>query len=139
MNSGVRDLVTRRAGGRCEYCRLCQEDSFYSFHVEHIIPRQHGGCDEPENLALSCRRCNLYKGPNLTSFDPDKGDIVPLFHPRRDVWNEHFRMEAARTIGLTPTGRATVQLFRMNADPRRKLRETVSDQPSRKGEERGPR
>jgi hypothetical protein len=43
MESTVRDLVRRRAGDRCEYCRLKQEHlPFMTFQVEHIIPRKHG-------------------------------------------------------------------------------------------------
>jgi hypothetical protein len=37
-----------------------------AFHVEHIIPQQHGGITSEENLALSCPHCNMHKGPNLT-------------------------------------------------------------------------
>src|SRR6266705_696826 len=45
------------------------------FHVEHIVSRQHGGTDDPNGLALACDRCNAYKGPNLTSIDPDTGTV----------------------------------------------------------------
>lgn len=30
--------------------------------IEHIVPRSHGGTDDPENLALACERCNHQKG-----------------------------------------------------------------------------
>jgi hypothetical protein len=58
--------------------------------VEHIVPKQHGGFDDPASLALACDRCNAHKGPNLTSIDPDTGAVVPLFHPRHDCWDDHF-------------------------------------------------
>jgi hypothetical protein len=54
------------------------------------VARQHGGKTEMENLAWSCHRCNYYKGPNLTSIDPETQAIVPLFNPRRAVWKLHF-------------------------------------------------
>jgi hypothetical protein len=72
------------------------------------------GSDDPENLALACQECNLHKGPNLTGIDPETGDIVPLFHPRRDSWTEHFAFRGAVIIGLTPAGRATVNVLAMN-------------------------
>lgn len=93
------------------------------FHVEHIISRQHGGSDNPDGLALACDRCNAYKGPNLTSIDPETSTVVALFSPREDVWSEHFAVRGAHILGLTPTGRATGRLLNMNAPRRVELRE----------------
>jgi hypothetical protein len=94
MDAAVRALVRRRAGDRCEYCRLPQAATpLVTFHVEHIVGRQHVVLDDSDNLALACDRCNAYKGPNLASIDPESGEIVVLFHPRRDAWSEHFTME----------------------------------------------
>jgi hypothetical protein len=74
--------VRARADRRCEYCRLHEdEDAYYSFHLEHVTARQHGGEEEPENLAWSCHHCNLNKGPNLTGIDPDTLQIVVAFIP----------------------------------------------------------
>jgi 5-methylcytosine-specific restriction endonuclease McrA len=57
MDAEVRELVRRRAGGRCEYCGLLQEATpLVSHHVEHITARQHGGDDSENNLALACDR-----------------------------------------------------------------------------------
>lgn len=68
-------------------CRVPQEDdAFFSFHVEHILPRQHGGLDEFGNLALACYHCNRHKGPNLAALDPETGRMPRLFNPRSDVW-----------------------------------------------------
>jgi len=72
---------------------------------------------------LACDRCNAYKGPNLTSIDPESGQIVPLFNPREDVWSDHFLLQGGDVVGLTPTGRATVRLLNMNARYRVQLRE----------------
>jgi HNH endonuclease len=124
MRSDMRDRVRRRAGDRCEYCRLPQAATpLVPFHAEHIIARQHGAIDDESNLALACDRCNAYKGPNLTSIDPDTGEIVRLFHPRRDTWSEHFAFDGGRVDGRTATGRATVRLLNMNAPRRVELRE----------------
>ncbi|MBN1395043.1 MAG: HNH endonuclease [Pirellulales bacterium] len=95
---------------------------FAPFHIEHVIARQHGGDDDPSNLALACDRCNLYKGPNLTSIDPVTHQVVSLFNPRKDSWSDHFRWDKLRIIGKTPTGRATVRLLNMNAKRRLQVR-----------------
>ena len=86
MDAATSQLVRQRAGHRCEYCHLPQEHSAIQFHLEHIIARQHGGTDAPENLALACPECNYQKGTNLSGVDPDTGKVTPLFHPRRDAW-----------------------------------------------------
>jgi len=66
MDAATRRLVRHRAGNRCEYCGL-QQDAVpvVTFHIEHIIPNQHGGTDDPSNLAFACFHCNQHKGPNL--------------------------------------------------------------------------
>lgn len=89
-----------------------------SFHLEHITARQHGGASDAGNLAWACHRCNRHKGPNLTGIDPDTGAITPLFHPRMDLWPEHFSLDGIHLRGITRTGRATVWLLQMNADRR---------------------
>ncbi|MBM3891077.1 MAG: HNH endonuclease [Verrucomicrobia bacterium] len=119
MDAALRSSVIERAGSRCEYCHLRQEHQpVVAFHVEHIVPRQHGGGDSPENLCLACHRCNLHKGPNLTGLDPDSGAVTRLFHPRRDRWEEHFALHDGRIVGLTAVGRTTVELLQMNVPER---------------------
>ena len=122
MDARLRDIVWRRAGSRCEYCHLPQDAALLTFHVEHIIARQHGGLTEADNLALACNLCNAFKGPNLTSIDPETGEIIALFHPRSDSWQDHFTFRAGEVVGLTPAGRATVELLNMNDSDRVDLR-----------------
>lgn len=125
MKRFIRALARRRAHERCEYCRVPQSAIEAVFHVEHVIAQQHGADDDPSNLALSCDRCNLIKGPNLSGIDPDTGDIVRLFHPRQDEWFDHFRLVGELIFGKTPTGRATVALLRLNDPARIKLRSVL--------------
>jgi hypothetical protein len=99
-----------------------QATPLIAFHVEHIVSRQHGGTDDPGGLALACDRCNAYKGPNLTSIDPDTRTVVALFNPRADVWSDHFEVRRGHVVGLTPTGCATLRLLNMNAPRRVELR-----------------
>jgi hypothetical protein len=123
MDARQRQRVRQRAAGRCEYCRLRQEQEPLPFHVEHVTPRQHGGKDALENLALACHHCNLHKGPNLSGLDPLTAELTRLFHPRLDDWNEHFSRRGGRIVGLSPVGRTTVHLLRVNAPGRLQLRE----------------
>jgi hypothetical protein len=123
MRDVTRETVAERARHRCEYCQLPEiADPHHAFHLEHITPRQHGGSDDADNLAWSCSRCNRRKGTNLTTIDPVSGSIVALFHPRRDLWQEHFSLREARIHGMTPTGRATARLLDMNSLHRLQLR-----------------
>lgn len=62
IDAAVRELVRRRAGERCEYCRLPQHAEEAAFHVDHILAQQHlpTDVDDPSNLALACHRCNAH-------------------------------------------------------------------------------
>jgi hypothetical protein len=123
VSKEVREAVQRRARGACEYCHLPEAASVLPHQVDHIIATQHHGSDDLDNLCLCCIRCNLKKGPNIASTDPGSESVVPLFNPRRHVWREHFSLGAdGRVIGLTPEGRATVQLLDMNDAERLELR-----------------
>lgn len=124
MDAGTRREVLDRASNCCEYCRIAQSAvPFVPFHVEHIIAQQHQVNDDLSNLALACHRCNAYKGTNLSSIDPDTGAIVSLFHPRNDVWAEHFRLLGAEIIPVSACGRATTRLLNFNDRYRLELRE----------------
>ncbi len=56
--------------------------------------------------------------------DPVTGKSVPLFHPRRQQWTNHFAWSKDYTlvIGQTPTGRATVEALQLNRDGNVNLR-----------------
>ena len=129
MDAATRELVWSRANGRCEYCLIHQDDEpFYRLHVEHVIAKQHGGTNDPDNLALSCHHDNEHKGPNLSGIDPETGKVVRLFHPRRQRWSRHFRFAGPLIIGRTRCGRATVAVLALNARDRVELRaELIAD------------
>lgn len=126
MDQALRSLVRRRAGDLCEYRRLPQAASLFArFHVEHVVARQHAGRTEPDNLALACSFCNFHKGPNIAGLDPESGQLASLFHPRRDVWTEHFAWQGTLVVGRTAIGRATVQLLAMNDWQRVEVRDNL--------------
>src|SRR2546425_9720613 len=123
MSAADRARAQRRARNRCEYCKLHQDDSpLAALHVEHIIPKAHGGGDDLENLALACIDCNLHKGPNLTGIDPETNAVTELFHPRRHNWNDHFEWRGITLIGKTAIGRTTVRVLNMNSEYQLALR-----------------
>lgn len=93
--------------------------------VDHIIGRQHRGVDDLENLCLCCIHCNLKKGHNIASIDPQTRGITPLYHPREHQWSRHFKLDEFRLIGLSAEGRATVELLEMNAAQRVELRKVL--------------
>jgi hypothetical protein len=86
------------------------------FQIDHIVAEKHGGQTVPGNLALACPHCNRYKGPNIAGLDPNSRQLVRLFHPRTDLWTEHFEFEGPRILGRTAIGRATVHVLAMNTD-----------------------
>jgi hypothetical protein len=122
-----KQAVWRRAGYRCEYCRLVG----WELQVEHIVPRSPrrratGGAsgavperlDDLENLAAACAHCNRLKGDFVTGRDPLSGREVRLFDPRRDDWDEHFSWSSdyLHLLPLSDIGGATVARLRAN-DP----------------------
>lgn len=112
--TALRNLVSKRAKGDCEYCLISEEISFAKHQIDHVIAEKHGGLTIAENLALSCTLCNKYKGSDIASIDNQTGEIVPLFNPRKDIWNEHFKIEKGYFIGLTSKARATIWLLQFN-------------------------
>ena len=123
MSPARKARVRQRGGDCCEYCKLRQEDSPLAvLHVEHIIPRIHGGRDDLDNLALACIDCNLHKGPNLTGIDPTTLRVTELFHPRRHRWADHFEWRGIYVVGKTAIGRTTVRVLKMNSEDQLALR-----------------
>ncbi len=126
INRQVRTHVRERGHNACEYCHLHQDDSpWAALHVEHIIPKVHGGTDDVENLALACIDCNLHKGTNLTGIDPQTNQLTELFHPRRQHWDEHFQLQGVYLVGKTATGRTTIRVLNMNSDDQVALRSSL--------------
>lgn len=127
VSVGLRREVTERARHCCEYCRSQVRFAMQAFSVEHIEPRSQGGTTTSENLALSCQGCNNHKYTRTTAPDPVSGTSAPLFHPRRHVWRDHFAWteDCGRIVGLTSTGRATVEALRLNREGLVNLRQLL--------------
>ncbi|MEM7658759.1 MAG: HNH endonuclease signature motif containing protein [Bacteroidota bacterium] len=114
LPESIRKKVAKRARYRCEYCRFPDEHSFLPFQIDHIIAIKHLGGNEIENLAWACPHCNQFKGSDLSTYLAEIDQIVPLYHPRKETWRNHFEVEDGAIIGLTKVGKATVQLLQLN-------------------------
>ena len=117
--------VALRAGHRCEYCHAPEAVFNFPFEVEHIVPLIRQGEDADHNLALSCRACNVRKASSVDHEDPLTRTVVLLYNPRRDDWNDHFRVDdnKGNLEGRTPIGRATITRLRMNSPTQRTARQ----------------
>jgi hypothetical protein len=75
-----------------------------------------GGESTIDNLCLACELCNQYKWTSISGVDPLSGERVALFNPRRDIWARHFiwNTDGVEIVGLTITGRATINVLRLN-------------------------
>ncbi|NJL46071.1 MAG: HNH endonuclease [Leptolyngbyaceae cyanobacterium SM2_3_12] len=112
----LRQQVIAEAKSCCEYCQTQQKLTGMPLVIDHILPLALGGNSSLNNLAASCYRCNQFKGAKISSLDPLTNQSVHLFHPRHQSWPEHFvwANEGLKIIGMTSTGRATVEILKLN-------------------------
>jgi hypothetical protein len=112
----LRDKVAKAAKYRCGYCLSSTAVVGAPMELDHLVPESVGGLTEEENLWLACSLCNDHKSDRVGAPDPVTGEVVRLFNPRHQDWNEHFRWTDAgdRIVGLTATGRATVVALNLN-------------------------
>jgi hypothetical protein len=119
-------IVAARANRACEYCDAPEVISNFAFEVDHTTPISKGGSDDFDDLALSCRICNLRKSDHTDALDPLTQTVVPLFNPRKHNWSEHFEKSPQspyQIIGKTPIGRATVVRLDLNSSLQLRARE----------------
>lgn len=116
--AAIRQLVIERARGCCEYCLSQVRFATQTFSVEHIIPRVKGGETAEDNLALSCQGCNNHKYNKTEGYDTVNAEIVSLFHPRTDMWSDNFiwNEDYPLILGISSTGRATVETLHLNRE-----------------------
>ena len=125
ISAALRRKVAARASWRCEYCLIHEDDCFWGCEVDHVISEKHGGRTTLSNLAYCCAFCNRHKGPDIATLDVRK-KLVPLFHPRRDEWHEHFRFQGLRILGISDIGKATARLLQFNAAARLEERRAMT-------------
>ncbi len=121
----MRRLVIGRAGRRCEYCLIHEDDTYFGCEVDHVVSEKHGGLTVVENLAYACLVCNRYKGSDLGSILVPSGDLIRFFNPRIDAWSDHFSLDGVTIKPLTVIGQVTERIFRFNAIERLMEREAL--------------
>ena len=116
VSPAVRRRVRRRGRGLCEYCRSCGEYTGHDFTIDHITPESRGGTNDFENLCWCCFWCNNFKHVRTKAVDSRTGDVVRLFNPRRELWQDHFRWsrDSTRIVARTAVGRVTISALRLN-------------------------
>lgn len=76
--------------GKCLHCNrrlvVSRQGDPHGATLEHIVPRSHGGSENPDNLALACERCNHQKGyriDNRAPGDPKAVAVIARLQERR--------------------------------------------------------
>ena len=118
ISTSLRRLVIERAGNCCEYCLQPAILSFAPHEIDHVIAEKHGGQTTETNLALACKLCNTMKGSDIASVDPETQEIVRLYQPRRDAWDQQFKIQDEMIVPLTAIGRTTSRLLRFSENAR---------------------
>lgn len=125
----LRRAVIERARHCCEYCWTPDDATLVTHEVDHVIAKRHKGKTELDNLAYACFRCNRLKGSDLSSIDPQTGNVTRLYNPRTDHWSEHFRLTSDATIQpLSAIGRTTMDFLDLNDAQWRELRAALLQQ-----------
>ena len=115
--ANLRRAVIARANGRCEYCLINEEDTGTRHEVDHIVAEKHGGATTMDNLCHACFLCNRNKGSDVASYTED-GLLTAFFHPRNQVWSDHFQIVGSRIETRTGAGEVTAKLFQFNVAER---------------------
>lgn len=114
----LRAYILAKAKHRCGYCLAPEVCLYQTLRIDHVIPLSEGGSSDEDNLWASCDSCNGHKSNKTKGIDPQTNSLVDLFNPITQIWSEHFAFgeDKATIIGITPTGRATVAVLKMNED-----------------------
>ena len=111
----IREQVRQRANLLCEYCHTKERWQYVRFTVDHVVPSEDSS---PGNLALACFHCNHRRSDKIVAVDPETGETVQIFNPRRHIWKKHFAWSAdgLHIVAVTSIGRATATLLELNRE-----------------------
>ena len=112
----LRKSLREQFGDCCAYCRTAEYLTATTFEFEHIVPLSAGGETARGNLCLACPMCNRFKSDSASATDALTQADVPLFHPQRQSWSDHFAWseDGTEILGLSSVGRATIEALKMN-------------------------
>lgn len=122
----TRLAVYLRGGLSCAYCGAGVEDGVV-LSVDHVVPVNAGGENDPENYVCSCRKCNGEKGDqDLVSFAIAKGaeiDVDPVviveyvneqrtrdIQPFRDLAREQIKLRGSYGKALAEIKDAYIEM-----------------------------
>jgi diadenosine tetraphosphate (Ap4A) HIT family hydrolase len=77
ISGSIRYEVLRAARFRCELCGISAEEK--ALEVDHIVPRNKGGSDDPVNFQALCYSCNAMK---RDTDDTDFRQVAASYHHR---------------------------------------------------------
>lgn len=123
--ASLRRRVAERAYHVCEFCLIHEDDVFWGFETDHIISRKHDGPTTLENLAWTCVCCNRNTGTDIATMAGNPARMTRLFHPRQDVWADHFILQQVVIEGVSDIGAGTSKLLKLNEDDRLKERQRL--------------
>ena len=69
LSRALRQVVTERARGFCEYCQTAQA-IVIEMEIDHIVPEATSGASDGGNLCLACISCNTFKRDFQMGTDP---------------------------------------------------------------------
>ncbi|MBO0930658.1 HNH endonuclease [Fibrella aquatilis] len=115
ISDSLRRKVIDRANWQCEYCKLPDTASFFTFHIDHVVSLKHSGETTLNNLAYACPICNIAKGPDVATFLDDIRTAIRFYNPRIDSWQDHFSVDKTGLLNdKTDIGRATIKILGLN-------------------------
>ncbi|HKU38409.1 MAG TPA: HNH endonuclease [Polyangiales bacterium] len=96
--------------GKCIHCATrvtvpLDPDEPAHATLEHIVPKNHGGDDAPENLCVACRRCNHAKGRQLDRRRADDATLARVIDTLQVRRRERLRLSAKNPVEEGRRGR----------------------------------
>lgn len=75
-----RVAIYLRDGWKCVYCQMCLKNVPAAWrHLDHVLPRAHGGGNDATNLVTCCAVCNGAKGDlTLDQFTDSKRIVARI-------------------------------------------------------------